>query len=244
VGDVRALSLWQPWASLIALGIKTIETRSWKAPASAIGQPLLIHAAKRKPDANTRMGDFMLLRHGDHTWRLHNDDQSEYDQHDSSVPLSRCRSCAPLVFGAVVASCVVTGCVPILGCGERLDEAWARHVAPTTHGELWVWNGPSDTENASTGRPTWLHDDVTDQLPFGDFSPGRYAWMLDDVKPTTERCPQCWGDPSFRNYIVDEHHPHASHHAFALCPTCEGAGKCEPVSMRGRQSLFTPMWGA
>lgn len=40
---IRALSVWQPWASLIILGKKKIETRSWK---TAYRGPLLIHAAK------------------------------------------------------------------------------------------------------------------------------------------------------------------------------------------------------
>lgn len=44
---MKALSLWQPWASLIAHGIKTIETRSWPPPKSLIGQRIAIHAAKR-----------------------------------------------------------------------------------------------------------------------------------------------------------------------------------------------------
>lgn len=42
---MKAISLWQPWASLIASGAKKIETRSW--PTYYRG-PLLIHAAKRK----------------------------------------------------------------------------------------------------------------------------------------------------------------------------------------------------
>ena len=42
-----ALSLWQPWASLIALGAKRYETRSWN---TAYRGPLLIHAAKRPID--------------------------------------------------------------------------------------------------------------------------------------------------------------------------------------------------
>lgn len=29
VPELRILSLWQPWASAIAAGIKRIETRSW-----------------------------------------------------------------------------------------------------------------------------------------------------------------------------------------------------------------------
>jgi activating signal cointegrator 1 len=40
---MKAISLWQPWASLIAIGAKRIETRSW--PTSYRG-PLAIHAAK------------------------------------------------------------------------------------------------------------------------------------------------------------------------------------------------------
>lgn len=42
---MKAISLWQPWASLLVLGSKTIETRS--CPTHYRG-PLLIHAAKRK----------------------------------------------------------------------------------------------------------------------------------------------------------------------------------------------------
>lgn len=45
-----AISLHQPWATLIALGIKRFETRSWDAPVLAQGSDILIHAAQRKPD--------------------------------------------------------------------------------------------------------------------------------------------------------------------------------------------------
>lgn len=43
---MKALSLWQPWASAIALGAKRVETRSWE---TLYRGPLLIHAAKRRP---------------------------------------------------------------------------------------------------------------------------------------------------------------------------------------------------
>lgn len=46
---MKAISIWQPWASLIAVGAKRIETRHWAAPASVIGERVAIHAAKRKP---------------------------------------------------------------------------------------------------------------------------------------------------------------------------------------------------
>ena len=42
-----AITLHQPWASLIALRIKTIETRSWPAPERLTGQTIAIHAGKR-----------------------------------------------------------------------------------------------------------------------------------------------------------------------------------------------------
>ncbi len=41
---MKAISIWQPWASLIAIGAKQIETRSW---ATGYRGLLVIHAAKR-----------------------------------------------------------------------------------------------------------------------------------------------------------------------------------------------------
>lgn len=41
---MKCLSLWQPWASLMVLGAKKIETRDW---FTSYRGPLLIHAAKR-----------------------------------------------------------------------------------------------------------------------------------------------------------------------------------------------------
>lgn len=45
----KALTLSQPWATLVALGVKRIETRSWRT--SHRGR-LLIHAAAGKSDRN------------------------------------------------------------------------------------------------------------------------------------------------------------------------------------------------
>jgi len=42
---VRAISLWQPWADLVARELKEYETRHW--PCQQFG-PIAIHAAKRK----------------------------------------------------------------------------------------------------------------------------------------------------------------------------------------------------
>lgn len=46
VPEIRLLSLTQPWASLVALGLKRIETRSW---GTRYRGPVAIHAAKGFP---------------------------------------------------------------------------------------------------------------------------------------------------------------------------------------------------
>jgi len=43
------LSVRQPWASLIVLGVKGIENRSWAAPPALIGQRIAIHASANPP---------------------------------------------------------------------------------------------------------------------------------------------------------------------------------------------------
>lgn len=43
---LKAITLWQPWASLVAAGVKRNETRSW---ATSYRGPLAIHAAKCTP---------------------------------------------------------------------------------------------------------------------------------------------------------------------------------------------------
>lgn len=41
---MKALTIWQPWASLLAMGLKKYETRSWKTNHRG---PMAIHAAKK-----------------------------------------------------------------------------------------------------------------------------------------------------------------------------------------------------
>lgn len=44
---MMALSLWQPWASLVMAGIKPFEFRTWPAPAAHHDSVIVIHAAAR-----------------------------------------------------------------------------------------------------------------------------------------------------------------------------------------------------
>lgn len=42
--EIKALTLWQPWASAMCAGLKTVETRSWSTTHRG---PLAIHASAR-----------------------------------------------------------------------------------------------------------------------------------------------------------------------------------------------------
>jgi len=44
---VKALTIWQPWASLIVAGAKPYEFREWPAPRWVQGQRIAIHAGAR-----------------------------------------------------------------------------------------------------------------------------------------------------------------------------------------------------
>jgi len=47
---MKAITVWQPWASLIAIGAKGFETRGW---ATDYRGPIAIHAAAKDPDSAT-----------------------------------------------------------------------------------------------------------------------------------------------------------------------------------------------
>jgi hypothetical protein len=52
---VLALTLHQPWATLVALRLKPIENRPWRPPASLLsGQRFAIHAGKHYDEAGAR----------------------------------------------------------------------------------------------------------------------------------------------------------------------------------------------
>jgi len=56
----KALTIWQPWASLIAAGLKEYETRSW---ATKHRGALAIHAAKRWTWAERDFANLLAARY-------------------------------------------------------------------------------------------------------------------------------------------------------------------------------------
>jgi activating signal cointegrator 1 len=130
---IPALTLWQPWASLIAIGAKPYETRSRPPPRRLMGQRVAIHAAARKPrhaDLNGETHRAMCEAFGSGAWLL-------------TLPL-----------GVIVCTVVLADALPV----ER----------------------------------------VTRDL-FGDYSTGRWAWRLEDVRRVDPHVPakgmQLWGWP-------------------------------------------------
>ena len=51
-GAMKAITIWQPWASLIADGRKLYETRAYAPPGALIGERIAIHAGRHRSGAN------------------------------------------------------------------------------------------------------------------------------------------------------------------------------------------------
>ena len=129
---MKALTLWQPWASLIALGEKKIETRSWQTTYRGM---LAIHASQKM----TR--EMKLL----------------CEREPFASALDRVFAAGDeLPLGAIVAVCELRNVLMP-----------ARNI----NGYYLIGNLGSN-EFAYITEP---------ELSFGDYTPGRYAWMLKNV---------------------------------------------------------------
>ena len=128
---MKALTLWEPYASLVALGHKTVETRSWAAPRDLIGGRIAIHAAKRAMDLRDWPNE-LLFKISDEAPEM-----LEQQPH----------------YGCVVATARLAAC----GQVNYVQKGQAYYVYPSTPGQVAI--------------------DV-----YGDFSRGRYLWILDEIQ--------------------------------------------------------------
>lgn len=137
---MKAITLTQPFASLIAIGAKRIETRSWRTNYRG---PLAIHAAKGYGGLPGRnLTDFCLN-----------------EPFRSALFAGGIRQLVPgqdLPLGAVVAVATLHACVLANHCTEF---------------------------------PWWEGSAAPHELAFGDFTPGRWLWILRDVLPLPEPIP-------------------------------------------------------
>lgn len=171
---MRALTLHQPWASLVAAGVKQIETRSW---STSYRGPLAIHAGKKR----IHFGGITYLKGtifdrpqvvDRRTLRLPSGVEVPHPDIDDWPK------------GAVVATAELVDVVPVNAWrADPRGDGWGYAVL---NAGACVWVDENDSLAPRIGE--W-QSDVSDQLPFGDFTPGRFAWLLDNVRRLDEPVP-------------------------------------------------------
>lgn len=62
---MKALTIWQPWASLIIAGVKPWEWRGWPAPRTLVGRRIAIHAGARPVKADEVLDILRQIAGGD-----------------------------------------------------------------------------------------------------------------------------------------------------------------------------------
>lgn len=167
---MKALTIRQPWASLISLGVKRIETRSW---STSFRGPLAIHAGKAWP---VPVAEWQVPHDrglGPMVERMAMVERMV----DPADPVTRRWETLHTPRGAVVAVADLVDVVPIVPADQPFLHDGHHRVFvglhPNAIGEsLWRTN--------PRGGPAL---DITDQRPYGDFTPGRYAWLLNNVRP-------------------------------------------------------------
>jgi activating signal cointegrator 1 len=182
---VKALTLHQPWASLIAVGAKRIETRNW---ATDYRGPLAIHASRSQRyvgvDFDSPYG--AVVREMGPEWPslvrealtdgalLYSPDRvgfPPFTVHEDEYPWRA------IPVGAVVATARLVEVVPIyLEC----EEGQLRRVQVFQTG-LWLAD-PEDDGDEDV-------QDIGSERPFGDFTPGRFAWIFEDIHALPEPVP-------------------------------------------------------
>ena len=228
---MKALTVAQPWASLIVAGTKTIETRPSPPngpmrpdgvrglPGLAIerGERIAIHAGARHDNGFFPVKYVDLLPNPPttrETWRLPGGHEIPRDQLQAPIP-----------YGAIVGTVVVADALPIASEDVKAElpciEVGDRHLS--------LWYPPS----GAPGDEAAEHY-ATDQLPLGDYRPGRWGWLLADPKLTTEQCPSDCArfDGQWPGWML------GSGWDWVPCPVCAGAKRCDPVPVRGRQGVW------
>lgn len=135
---MKAISIWQPNASLLLVGPKRYETRGWRLPRSIVGTRVAIHAAKATGDL-IELAQYVSDR---------NDGapvEEAFDRYLRAIMAAGFRTLRELPLGCVIGSVVFKESVP----SELAED----------HGN------------------------------FGDFSPGRFAWMAADARLLPEPVP-------------------------------------------------------
>jgi hypothetical protein len=151
---MKALTITQPYATLIAIGAKTIETCGWLTKYRG---PIAIHAGAGLGPVGGRTGLHSLCASAPFAKALLGAGYSANLMPAWGLPL-----------GAIVAVANLTDIAEImLDCMWGIDERGRMRAGPHNRIDL-----PFGSE-----------------MSFGDYSPGRYAWLLANVRRLPEPVP-------------------------------------------------------
>ena len=153
-----AVTLHQPYASFIAWNEKGPETRSWPCPPALIGKRIAIHAASAIPSYAKAL---CLTEPFSSVIGMHLRENMAGDFYLAEV-VKR------LPLGVVLATCVVERCVRT----EDVRVLGRTYKADDLAGEDGTLFGPEGIE--------WVTEQ---QFAFGDYRPGRFAWVLTEIEP-------------------------------------------------------------
>lgn len=137
---MKAISLWQPWASAVARGAKRIETRSW---ATNYRGRIAIHASKRY--IKTEL--LNLLSHWHWCGALNISMGLGGDVlMDGDLPL-----------GALIATADLVDCRPVSEL--TILEVFERRRSPDCGSDLYAWT-EWDLGDYALGRFAWMLDNI------------------------------------------------------------------------------------
>lgn len=160
---MKAISLWQPWASLIACGDKPFETRHWAPPRDLVGQRIAIHAAKKiGPENRGFAEDLMYGQVGEDGFAVADRLSKTMEGIPDELMGGFGMACMPI--GCIVCTAVLDAAFQL---GEKADGT-ARPAASVVRRIV----SRSQMPECFTVR----YDE------FGDYAPGRWAWLLKDIE--------------------------------------------------------------
>lgn len=226
------LCIDEPYASAIFAGLKQWETRT--CPPNGDMRP---DGVRGFPGVKVNRGDRIIIastkRRPRHEQHDADDDVPtwcdlytfapfvEWTEHVDDPGTGVHRWSGPV--GVILGTVTVTDAVPISHRSSCILGSNAAHIcfSPNRIVELCTFPDVAD---------------ISDQLPWGTWDAGRWAWALADPIPTTEQCPWCMGYGYATVEGIKSPIGGSGRSAY-LCPVCEGEGRCDPIPVTGHQGL-------
>ena len=164
---MKAITLWQPWATLLACGAKQYETRSW---ATEYRGPIAIHAAKRRLDIQDLDGNMCIATL------------------ESLQLVTATQMMKSLPYGCIIATAELVGVYCIAAPPDK----------PLFRDDFsfMFYNDKSSLYSPAPLNVVSVQPNLSikfglgkNEMLFGDWMPGRYAWEFSNMKLLSEPVP-------------------------------------------------------